>query len=288
MGAGHGDEQRGNSNCSDTNLRFDSELARVWQRFEGNLTAHLADMPKGAYITITAAQATPGQRGQRPYIDLVAVESERIVGVASLASYIYPGSPEHLDLDLHLLGWTEPGKPAADGTVMDYVLDQHRVDASFMAAAAVATFVQLWNVPHPSFLSAWSVGPNSDESGPAQLNNDTTDAVHASAVELPSVDALPIALRSLHTFCELLGARVDPDTVVSVCGSEDIDGLADDAHRHARECARYGAYLRNRNSESTARVWELQARSWFDTALSLAAAERRLSGPDRPAKSAGS
>nr|WP_296775017.1 hypothetical protein [Rhodococcus sp. (in: high G+C Gram-positive bacteria)] len=288
MGAGRDDEQRSRTNRDGSYKGFDSELTHAWRRFERNLALHLAKMPTSAYITIISAQATPGQRGQRPYIDLVAVDSERILGVAALPTYIYPDSPEHSDLDLHLLGWIEPGKPAADGTVMDYVLEQHRADADALAAQTVATFVRLWNVPHPSFLSAWAVGATDEESGPAQLGDDFVGAPDAPVVAPPSVDALPVTLRSLHTFCELLGARVDPGTVLSVCGSEDIDGLAYEARRHARACARYADRQRHRSATAAARVWDLQARSWFDTALSLVAAERRMSGPDRPAKSAGS
>lgn len=297
MCAGRDDERCGAPNS----VGFDSTLSRAWQQFERNLANHVGAMPRGTYITITYAQATPGQRGQRPYVDLVVVDDDRIVGIAALPSYLYPDAPVCTDttmtqdLELHLMGWTKPGKPAADGAVMDYVLDRDRADSSLVAATTVATFREIWNVPHPSFLSAWVVGATDAESGPAHLN----DASRVP-VSMPSTVGMPSALRSLHTFCEVLATRLDPLTVESVCGTEELEELKVLARRHARACARYAAHVREVGPESACRVWEQQTRSWLNTVASLQAAQSRIvgqshstgptrtSGPDRPAKSAGS
>lgn len=277
---------------------FDVDVAQAWRRFEGNLATHIASMPEGAYITITSAQASPGQRGQRPYVDLVAVDTEQLIGVASLPTYLYSRSPEMAAADsrLHGLGWSEPGKPAADGTVMDYVVDGARDEATSFATTAVATFREVWNVPHPSFLSAWSVDVGGHSSGPVTLSYDgtvcdgdkPTHEDRSRGVPTNST-ALPVALRSLHVFCESLGARVDVATVYAVCGEDDLDELLRRACDYAASC--YLHAERNGSKRAATRVWLQQARAWTDTADSLRRATgyaQAASGQDRPAKSAGS
>ncbi|SNS92285.1 hypothetical protein SAMN05421642_10734 [Rhodococcoides kyotonense] len=295
MGAGYGDEL--------DPAGFDATLADAWHRFESNLAVHVATMPEGTYITITSAQASHGQRGQRPYVDLVAVDAERMVCVAALPSYLYPEDPDRISFDrrLHGLGWSEPGKPTVDGTVMDYTLDGVRDEADLLATVAVATFREVWNVPHPSFLSAWTVGPGESGSGPVALAHVTVDERPRSVTprtSTPSADSLPTELRSLHTFCELIGHRVDAATVLSVCGSADLGELRVIARAHARDCAEHADRCRTAGSEISSRVWRRQARSWLHTADSLRAggdtrpsepeSGARPSGPDSAAKSAGS
>jgi len=264
---------------------FDVVLARAWSRFEGNLASYVASMPAGSYVTITSAQATPGQRGQRPYVDLVAVDVDQLIGVASLPSYLYPSSPdiESADRRLHGLGWSEPGKPTADGTVMDFALDGVRDEAALFATTAVATFREVWNVPHPSFLNAWAVDMGSDSSGPAALSYDDEPRTDSR-----DIAALPVPLRSLHAFCEVLGARVDSTTVRAVCGEADLHELYESAHEHARSCF---ARAERSADQAASRVWRRQGRSWTDTANSLHRASvtpRLSSAQDRPAKSTGS
>lgn len=274
--------------------RFDVVLAAAWQRFETNLAAYITAMPAGTYITITSAQATHGQRGQLPYVDLVAVDAEQILGVAALPSYLYPNSPdiESADRRLHGLGWSEPGRPTVDGTVMDFVIDGVPDEADLLATVAVATFREVWNVPHPSFLSAWSVGLAPEHNGPVALAYEPAPARDSSVTDLPD------ALRSLHTWCELVGARVDAATVHAACPDEDLTALAHRARTYADHCAALSAQCARDGARAASRVWRQQARSWNDTAASLrSAASLRAgetptrdvaSGQDRPAKSTGS
>lgn len=266
---------------------FDVVVSEAWQRFESNLAAHVSSMPEGTYITITSAQASHGQRGQRPYVDLVSIDADLIVGVASLPSYLYPTSPdiEAADRRLHGLGWSEAGKPALDGTVMDFTIDGPRDEADQLATTAVATFREVWNVPHPSFLSAWTVGlTDGGGSGPVGLTHDP-----APSVGSVRTDALPTALRSLHTFCELIGAPLDATTVMSVCGEDDLSELRRTAHDQVAECTARAQEFEREGSRAVAKVWEQQARSWAQTADSLRMAlGSSTSGQDRPAKSAGS
>lgn len=266
---------------------FDVVVSEAWQRFESNLAAHVSSMPEGTYITITSAQASHGQRGQRPYVDLVSIDADLIVGVASLPSYLYPDSPDIVAADrrLHGLGWSEAGKPTADGTVMDFTVDGPRDEAGLLATTAVATFREVWNVPHPSFLSAWTVGfTDGGGSGPVALAHDPVPSSGALRA-----DTLPTALRSLHTFCELVGRRVDRATVKSVCGEDDLVELRRAAHDQVAVCAARALEFEREGSRASAQVWEQQARSWAHTADSLRLA---LGSPpsvqDRPAKSAGS
>ncbi|RRQ25710.1 hypothetical protein DK926_21810 [Rhodococcus sp. Eu-32] len=273
---------------------FDAVVADAWHRFESNLAVHVATMPEGTYITITSAQASHGQRGQRPYVDVVAVDAERMVCVAALPSYLYPEDPDRdaCDRRLHGLGWSEPGRPMADGTIMDYTLDGPRDEADLLATVAIATFREVWNVPHPSFLSAWTVGPGEEGSGPVALTHVTDDVRPRAATTrsvTPSVDSLPTPLRSLHTFCELVGSIVDSATVRSVCGTADLRELRILARAHARECAEHADRCRTDGSEMSSRVWRRQARSWSHTADSLrVGGSATSSGPDSAAKSAGS
>lgn len=272
---------------------FDAVVSESWHRFEGNLAAHVASMPEGSYITITSAQASHGQRGQRPYVDLVALKGEQMVCVAALPSYLYPNNSDHVESDrrLHGLGWSEPGKPTGDGTVMDYTMEGSKDESDLLATVAVATFREVWNVPHPSFLSAWTVGPSDAAGGPAALQHipfEEPDAPpHVSSI--PSAESLPTSLRSLHTFCELVGSRVDSATVASVCGSENLAVLRELAWTHARRCSAHADRCQAEGSLTAARVWRRQARSWQHTADSLGiGGDSRQSGPDSAAKSAGS
>ncbi len=265
---------------------FDVDLAWAWRRFEANLADHLASMPESAYVTVTSAQASPGQRGQRPYVDLVAVDADQLIAVASLPSYLYSCSPEMIAADrrLHGLGWVEPGKPAVDGTVMDYVMDGTRDEAALLATIAVATFREVWNVPHPSFLSAWTVDVGNHSSGPAALSYDRDPRG-----EPTEPAGIPTALRSLHAFCQLLGTPVDAATVYAVCGENDMQNLRRLARTQAKSCLVRSE--RSGSEPASSRVWRQQARSWIHTADSLRVATdmfRTSSGQDRSAKSAGS
>lgn len=276
---------------------FDRIVAEAWSCYEGNLASFLAALPVGAYVTITSAQSSAGQRGQRPYVDLVAVDDEQIVGVASLPSYLYPGIDESARADrrLHGLGWSEPGIPTVEGYVMDYVLDGARDEADLLATVAVATFREVWNVPHPSFLSAWTIGADEGSSGPAALSYGSTapllssQSVPDSAAASSATEESSSSLRSLHVFCEVADGCVDPETVHSVCGAEDLSELESRAREHAGECA-----ARARGCASTrqaaARVWRQQTRTWIHTAESLRGARPRStsSGQDSSAKSTGS
>ncbi|MET0200062.1 MAG: hypothetical protein ABW364_22765 [Rhodococcus fascians] len=269
---------------------FDADVAGAWQRFEKNLTAHVAAMPTGSYVTITSAQASHGQRGQRPYVDLVAIDGDVIVGVASLPSYLYPDDVDMTAADrrLHGLGWSEAGKPMLDGTVMDFTVDGPRDEADLLATVAVATFREVWDVPHPSFLSAWTVGLADGAGGPVALAHEPHPVAAASAERKASAE-VPEGLRSLHTFCELAGGPLDSVTVASLCGADRLDELAATAGVHADRATARAFELRRRGTPARARVWEQQARSWSDTAVSL---RRHLGSAssldDRPAKSAGS
>lgn len=268
---------------------FDVAVSEAWQRFECNLAAHIASMPVGTYVTISSAQASHGQRGQRPYVDVVTVEADRIVGVAALPSYLYPNGQDSSDADsrLHGLGWSEPGKPTVDGTVMDFTVDGPLEDAGLLATMAVATFREVWNVPHPSFLTAWGVGLGENANGPVALHHEpTSDRTPRSDGPL---DALPTALRSLHAFCELMGARVDPDTVLSVCVDEDLAELVRRALDAASACDSRARELSLGGATGASRVWAQQRQSWTHTADSLRAVDGSSpSGQDRPAKSTGS
>lgn len=267
---------------------FDTVVADAWEQFETNLASKVAALTVGTYITITSAQASHGQRGQRPYVDVVAVDADQTLGVASLPSYLYPdaSSIEVVDRRFHGLGWSEPGRPTADGTVMDYVIDVAPDESDLLVTMTVATFREVWNVPHPSFLSAWRVGQNGEQDGPVSL-------AHPTLPPTPARDAEPpVGLRSLHAWCEVVGARVDAATVLAVCGEDDLDELARRALVHADNCAARSAQC-SRNGERTAsRVWCKLARSWNDTATSLRGAVTQsgsaLSREDRPAKSTGS
>lgn len=266
---------------------FDVAVLDAWQRFETNLAAYVAAMPTGTYITISSAQASHGQRGQRPYVDLVAVDAEQVLGVAALPSYLYPEAPDSDSADrrLHGLGWSEPGRPTLDGTVMDFVIDAAPDESDFLATVAVATFREVWNIPHPSFLTAWAVSQGTNNDGPVPL-------AHAStSTERSTVTEPPIGLRSLQAWCELVGATVDPSTVHSVCGEEDFDELRRHATAQGHYCAAKSTRYSREGARAAARVWRQQARSWNDTAESLrnAAAVHRNSSSrqDRPAKSAG-
>lgn len=260
---------------------FDVLVAAAWQRFESNLATHVAAMPEGTYITITAAQATHGQRGQRPYVDLVAIDTEQLVGVASLPSYLYPDSADAAEADrrLHGLGWSEAGRPALDGTVMDFTVDAPRDEADLLATISVATFREVWHVPHPSFLSAWTVG-RAGAGGPVALAHDPVTSASTASV--------PIQLRSLHTFCELLGAPVDTATVLSVCEAEDLPSLRRCARDQAALCSVRARDIARSSTPGSARMWVQLARAWHHTADSVHNALTATSGQDRPAKSAGS
>ncbi len=266
---------------------FDVAVSDAWQRFETNLAAYVAAMPTGTYITISSAQASRGQRGQRPYVDLVAVDAEQILGVASLPSYLYPDAPDadSADRRLHGLGWSEPGKPTPDGTVMDFVLDAAPDESDYLATVAVATFREVWNIPHPSFLTAWAVGQGVNNDGPVSLAHASTSTEHST------VPDPPIGLRSLHAWCDLVGATVDPSTVHSVCREDDFDDLRRHATAQGHYCAARSIQYSREGSRAAARVWRQQARSWNDTAESLrnaaAVNHNSSSRQNRPAESAG-
>ncbi|MEH6796276.1 MAG: hypothetical protein V7694_19285 [Rhodococcus sp. (in: high G+C Gram-positive bacteria)] len=254
------------------NGHFDSTTALAWATFTENLHARLRTLPRRDYITISAAQASPGERGLRPYIDVAATDGGPLVSVAALPSLLYPDAPDATALDVQLLdcGWLDRGKPVADGSIIDLTRTDDRADAALVAEMITRAFREIWNVPHPSFLSAWGVGADGTSSGPVDLQRGFVGRTAGTATESPSEtsDDVPAELRSLQALCQLVGRRVDARTVRSVCAGGDIDALkvrALSLHRSAAARARRSADSGAENpvavSRNLARTWMLVARS---------------------------
>ncbi|MDI9932470.1 hypothetical protein QM588_18810 [Rhodococcus sp. IEGM 1354] len=273
------------------NDHFDSTTARAWGTFTENLHAHLRSLPMRDYITVTAAQASPGERGLRPYIDIAARDDGALVSVASLPSLLYPQAPESVTLDVQLLdfGWLDRGKPVADGSIIDLTRTDSRADAALVAEMVTRAFRELWNVPHPSFLSVWGVAADGSTSGPVDLQRGivgvrSSTAVDGSAESTPTdppsdITDVPAELRSLHTLCQLTGQKIDAQTVHSVCVGADIDELGIHALALHRTAAAHSDRNAAEGADTSIAVWTGLARTWLLVARSIAAA----AGSDRHA-----
>ncbi|MBY4213910.1 hypothetical protein HQO27_18855 [Rhodococcus fascians] len=270
------------------NDHFDSTTARAWGTFTENLHAHLRWLPMRDYITVTAAQASPGERGLRPYIDIAATRDGALVSIASLPSLLYPEAPESVTLDVQLLdfGWLDRGKPVADGSIIDLTRTDSRADAALVAEMVTRAFRELWNVPHPSFLSVWGVAADGAASGPIDLQRGIV-GVRSSTAQDGSADStptdppsdIPDELRSLHTLCQLTGRKVDAQTVHSVCVGADIDELGVHALALHRSAAAHSDRSAVEGTGTSIAVWTGLARTWLLVARSIAAA----AGSDRHA-----
>ncbi len=273
------------------NDHFDSTTARAWGTFTENLHAHLRSLPTRDYITVTAAQASPGERGLRPYIDIAATGDGALVSIASLPSLLYPQAPESVTLDVQLLdfGWLDRGKPVADGSVIDLTRTDSRADAALVAEMVTRAFRELWNVPHPSFLSVWGVAADGAASGPIDLQRGIV-GVRSSTAQDGRVDStptdppsdttdVPAELRSLHTLCQLTGRKIDARTVHSVCVGADIDELGLHALALHRSAAAHSDRSAAEGTGTSIAVWTGLARTWLLVARSIAAA----AGSDRHA-----
>ncbi|TFI42304.1 hypothetical protein E4P29_17340 [Rhodococcus sp. 1R11] len=266
------------------NDHFDSTTARAWGTFTENLHAHLRSLPTRDYITVTAAQASPGERGLRPYIDIAATRDGALVSIASLPSLLYPHAPESVTLDVQLLdfGWLDRGKPVADGSVIDLTRTDSRADAALVAEMVTRAFRELWNVPHPSFLSVWGVAADGAASGPIDLQRGIV-GVRSSTAQDGCVDStptdppsditdVPAELRSLHTLCQLTGRQVDAQTVHSVCVGADIDELGVQAIALHRSATAHSDRSAAEGAGTSIAVWTGLARTWLLVARSIAAA----------------
>ncbi len=255
------------------NGHFDSATALAWATFTENLHARLRTLPRRDYITVSAAQASPGERGLRPYIDVAATDGGVLVSVAALPSLLYPDAPDVTAMDVQLLdfGWLDRGKPVADGSIIDLTRTDTRADAALVAEMITRAFRELWNVPHPSFLSVWSVAADAASSGPVDLQRGFVGSTTVATTESPSETSedVPAELRSLQALCQLVGRRVDAHTVRSVCADGDIDALKAQAlslHRSAAVRARPSADATGNNSIG---VWKNLARTWLLVAHSM-------------------
>ncbi|MGV8874058.1 MAG: TY-Chap domain-containing protein [Rhodococcus sp. (in: high G+C Gram-positive bacteria)] len=259
------------------NGHFDSTTALAWATFTGNLHACIRSLPRRDYITVTAAQASPGERGLRPYIDVAAADTGLLVTVAAIPSLLYPDTPDATAMDVHLLefGWLDRGKPVADGSIIDLTRTDSRSDAALVAEMITRAFREIWNVPHPSFLSVWGVAADGASTGPVDLQRgfDGRTSTPRSDQDFPDRAAeVPAELRSLQALCQLIGRRVDVNTVRSVCTGSDLDELKARAvilHRSAAARARRTADAGRGNSVV---VWTNLARTWLSVARSIDAA----------------
>lgn len=254
------------------NGHFDSATALAWATFTENLHARLRTLPRRDYITVSAAQASPGERGLRPYIDVAATDGGVLVSVAALPSLLYPDAPDATAMDVQLLdfGWLDRGKPVADGSIIDLTRTDTRADAALVAEMITRAFRELWNVPHPSFLSVWSVAADAASSGPVDLQRGFVGRTSGTTTESPSETSedVPAELRSVQALCQLVGRRVDAHTVRSVCADGDIDALKARAlslHRSAAVRARPSADATGNNVG----VWKNLARTWLLVAHSM-------------------
>lgn len=270
------------------NDHFDSTTARAWGTFTENLHAHLRSLPMRDYITVTAAQASPGERGLRPYIDIAATRDGALVSIASLPSLLYPEAPESVTLDVQLLdfGWLDRGKPVADGSIIDLTRTDSRADAALVAEMVTRAFRELWNVPHPSFLSVWGVAADGAASGPIDLQrgivgvrSSTAKDGRADSTPTDPPSDVPDELRSLHTLCQLTGRKLDARTVHSVCVEADIDELGVHALALHRSAAAHSDRSAAEGTGTSIAVWTGLARTWLLVARSIAAA----AGSDRHA-----
>ncbi|MGF0313667.1 TY-Chap domain-containing protein [Rhodococcus sp. IEGM1428] len=259
------------------NGHFDSTTALAWATFTENLHACLRSLPRRDYVTVTAAQASPGERGLRPYIDVAATDTGVLVTVAAIPSLLYPDAPETSAMDVQLVefGWLNRGKPIADGSVIDFTRTDSGADAALVAEMITLAFREIWNVPHPSFLSVWGVAADGVSSGPRDLQRGLVasaaeTATSADSSETPS--EIPAELGSLQALCQLTGRRVDPHAVRSVCVDSDLDDLKARAvalHRSAATQARGSA---GAGRDDSVAVWSSLARTWLSVARSIDAA----------------
>lgn len=248
------------------NDRFDTTTTAAWTLFTDNLHRRLQSLPRGDYLTVTAAQATPGERGLRPYVDVAAVSSRSLLAVAARPSRLYPTSSGCIGQDEQMLadGWQRDGKPLADGSVIDLTRTARRIDAATVADAVVECFRAVWNVPHPSFLSAWAVSADSAASGPVDL---------ARSTELRPGRA-PAELKSLQALCQLVRRPVDARTVRSVCTDLGLDVLGPHARELHLAAAERARRLAEADRSTDAAVWRNLARTWLLVARSIETAER--------------
>ena len=260
------------------NGHFDSTTALAWATFTENLHARLRSLPHRDYITVTAAQASPGERGLRPYIDVAATDGDVLMSVAALPSLLYPDAPDATAMDVQLLdcGWLDRGKPLADGSIIDLTRTDSRAGGALVAEMITRAFREIWNVPHPSFLSAWGVAADGASSGPVDLQRGSVGRSVAEPAEESSgtPDDVPAELRSLQTLCQMIGRKVDAHTVRSVCAAGDIDALKARAlslHRAAAVRARPAGDADRENSSG---VWKNLARTWLLVAYSIDGATR--------------
>lgn len=256
------------------NGHFDSTTLLAWATFTDNLHACLRTLPRRDYITITAAQASPGERGLRPYIDVAATGGGALISVAALPSLLYPNSSDRTEMDLRLLefGWVDCGKPVADGSILDLVRTDPRAEAASVAETITRAFREIWNVPHPSFLTAWSVSADGASSGPLDLQRGSADrSVSAATVEESSEapTGVPAELSSLQALCRLLNRRVDANTVRSVCCDGDIDALKARALSLHRSAAARATRSDASDRNSSVAVWTDLARTWLLVAHSI-------------------
>lgn len=267
------------------NGTFDFTTALAWATFTENLHAHLRSLPPRDYLTVTAAQASPGERGLRPYIDVAATDSDVLVSIACLPSLLYPGAPDSTPMDIRLLefGWLDRGKPVADGSVIDLTRTDGRADAPLVAEMITRAFREIWMVPHPSFLSAWAVAAGGASSGPVDLQRGLAGRrvdAHPAVRTLDVPNDVAAELRSLQTLCELTGRALDARTVGSVCLDCDVDALLAQAmslYHWTAEQARISVGT----GRSKAAVWRGLARTWLLVAYSIDEAATDASTVDK-------
>ncbi|RMB71732.1 hypothetical protein AYK61_21300 [Rhodococcus sp. SBT000017] len=209
---------------------------------------------------------------------MAATDGNVLVSVAALPSLLYPDAQDATAMDVQLLdcGWLDRGKPVADGSIIDLTRTDTRADAALVAEMITRAFREIWNVPHPSFLSVWSVAADGASSGPVDLQRGFVDRTTDATTETPSEtsDAVPAELKSLQALCQLVGRRVDAHTVRSVCADGDIDALKARALSLHRSAAVRARPADDASRDTSVAVWKSLARTWLLVAHSMDAVTR--------------
>ncbi|TQF65798.1 hypothetical protein FK531_20445 [Rhodococcus spelaei] len=142
--------------------KFDQAVELAWREFRGTLADHIGAM-RGEDILVVELAEEPGAGGYLPCVQFLAWSDDLVRCEVPSNAFLDPRfalSPADETL-LGELGWQHPtcgpDDDPADGSPAHF-LDRTVRWSDQLASMTVATFRDVWSVPHPSFLRAEAVG----------------------------------------------------------------------------------------------------------------------------------
>ena len=147
---------------------LDRTTARAWSKFQARLADHIAEMGAEDTLVVDAEVGERAEDGAAPYVQFAGFgEGAMVRGEVSSNEYL---AVRHLltseqRSQMEALGWAPPtasaGEPTGSGSA-NYYADVPVGEADRLAVMSVKALRDVLGVPHPAFLSADPLGPESE------------------------------------------------------------------------------------------------------------------------------